>query len=75
METMDNLESSKSLTSTGSHYDKYTLLSSCNGFHCTVNRYTLVISWLMAMGIIIKRCFYYVKFIRCIVLGCKITIV
>ena len=44
VETMDNLESSESLTSTGSHYDKYTLLSSCNGFHCTVNRYTLLIS-------------------------------
>ena len=33
------------------------------------------LSWLMTMGIIIKWCFYYVKFIRCIVLGCKITIV
>lgn len=75
MKTMNNLKSCKCLTCTGSHYDKYTLLSSGYGFHSTVNRYTLIISWLMAMCIIIKRCFYNVEFLRSIVLRCEITVV
>lgn len=75
MKTMDNLESSKSLTSTGSHYHKYTLLPSCDGLYCAINCYTLIISWFMAMGIIVERSFYYIEFIRCIVLRCQITVV
>ena len=63
------------LSRTGSHYHKYTLLSSCDGFYCPVNCYTLIISWFMAMGIIVERSFYYVEFIRCIVLRCQITVV
>ena len=70
-----DLKCRKSLACTCSHHYKYTLLSPCNGFHGTVNRYALIVSWFVAMGIIIKRCFYNIKFIRCIVLGCKITIV
>ena len=63
MKPMDYLKGSKSLASTSSHYDKYTLLSSCDGFYCTVNCYTLIISWFMAMSIIVERCFYYIEFI------------
>lgn len=62
MEPMDYLECRKSLTRTGSHYHKYTLLPSCDSFYCAINCYALVISWVMAMCIIIERCFYYVKF-------------
>ena len=75
MKPMDYLKGSKSLACTSCHYHKYTLLSSCDSFYCTVNCYTLIISWFMAMGIIVERSFYYVEFIRCIVLRCQITVV
>ena len=45
------------------------------GLYCAINCYTLIISWFMAMGIIVERSFYYIEFIRCIVLRCQVTVV
>ena len=75
MKPMDYLKGSKCLACTSCHYDKYTLLPSCDGLYCTVNSYTLIIPWFMAMGIIVERCFYYIELFRCITLGCKITVI
>ena len=55
----------KVFTSTRSHYDKYAPPSSCNGFHCTVNRYSVGNIFAQNTGIMSKRCFYYAKFVRC----------